>query len=113
MRTSSLNSANNVFRLVILTATAALLSSGAAHAADEFERAELRLEQNLLDMDVAVRLGVQYGAAAAAVEPANQVKQDGIFVRHNVDADTNGFQAEVINSNLRKKRQPAESLEFR
>jgi hypothetical protein len=37
---------------------AVLLSSGAARATDEFERAELRLEQNLLDKDVEIKFDI-------------------------------------------------------
>jgi hypothetical protein len=48
----------NLSRLIILTVTAFLVSTGAARAIEKFERAEIRLEQNLLDKDVEVKFDV-------------------------------------------------------
>lgn len=64
------HSLENVGCLVIMAAVAFLVSSGTAQAAGGFERAELRLEQNLLDKDVEVKFDIvtkQGGVAALQV----------------------------------------------
>ncbi len=58
MSTVSLRIGNSVTRLVSFAAMAGLLSTGAAWAAESFEQAELRLEQNLADKDIEVTFDV-------------------------------------------------------
>ena len=58
--------------LVVLTEMASLVFTGAASAIEEFERAELRLEQNLFDKDVEVKFDVitEKGGIAALLVTA-------------------------------------------
>lgn len=58
MNTKSQRVGSNVFSLAIIAAMAGLVFTGPASAADSFENAELRLEQNLTDKDVEVKFDV-------------------------------------------------------
>jgi hypothetical protein len=55
MNTLSLRIGNNVTRLAVFAAMAGLVTTGPAIAADKFEKAQLRMEQNLTDKDVEVK----------------------------------------------------------
>ena len=57
-RTLSRRRVGTISRLVILAAAASLVSTGTASAIEKFERAEIRLEQNLHDKDVEVKFDI-------------------------------------------------------
>jgi len=62
-------------RLAIMAAVAGLLSAGADRAADRFGWSGLRGVQSGLDMVIAARSGVRYGAAGDMVEAAYDTGQ--------------------------------------